>query len=57
MLISSQFGIASNWPFPAVLPIASIKIKGFEVLGTFIPKLNGGINHGNVGYFFGRYRF
>lgn len=55
--IASRPDIAHNWPFPAALPIASIKVHRLEVLGTFIPKLNGGINHGNVGYFFGRYHF
>jgi palmitoyl transferase len=49
--------IASGWPFPAALPIASVKLGQFEVLGTFIPKLNGGINHGDVAYFFARYQF
>jgi lipid IVA palmitoyltransferase len=55
--LASRPDIASNWPFPAALPLASIKYKGFEVLGTFIPKLNAGINHGDVAYFFARYRF
>jgi len=27
------------------------------VLGTFVPKVNGGVNHGNVAYFFARYQF
>lgn len=49
--------IAKGWPFPAALPLASVKMYGFEVLGTFIPKLNGGINHGDVAYFFARYQF
>lgn len=55
--IASRPDIANNWPFPAALPLASIKIRKFELMGTFVPKLNGGINHGNVGYFFGRYQF
>jgi palmitoyl transferase len=44
-------------PFPAALPLATIKLWHAEILGTFIPKLNAGINHGNVGYVFGRYQF
>jgi len=55
--IASRPDIANNWPFPAALPIASIKVKDLEVIGTFVPKLNGGINHGNVASFFARYRF
>ena len=49
--------IAKGWPFPAALPLASVKLQKFEVIGTFIPKLNGGINHGDVAYFFARYQF
>ena len=49
--------IAKGWPFPAALPLASVKVYNVEVLGTFIPKLNGGINHGDVAYFFARYQF
>jgi hypothetical protein len=45
--------IAKGWPFPAALPLASVKVYNVEVLGTYIPKLNGGINHGDVAYFFG----
>ncbi len=55
--IASRPDIANNWPFPAALPLAAVKIKKLELLGTFIPKLNAGINHGNVAYFFGRYQF
>ena len=55
--LASRPDIASNWPFPAALPLAGIKIRKFELLGTFIPKLNAGINHGDVAYFFGRYQF
>jgi palmitoyl transferase len=55
--IASRPDIASNWPFPAALPLASVKMGRFEVMGTFIPKLNAGINHGDVAYFFGRYQF
>ncbi len=53
----SRSDILSYVPFPAALPVGSVKVKGFEVMGTFIPKLNNGINHGNVAYFFARYQF
>jgi palmitoyl transferase len=49
--------IAKGFPFPAALPLASVKVRNVEVLGTFIPKLNGGINHGDVAYVFARYQF
>ncbi len=34
-----------------------MKLGPAEIMGTFIPKLNGGVNHGNVGYLFGRIQF
>jgi palmitoyl transferase len=49
--------IAKGWPFPAALPVASVKFHGAEIIGSYIPKLNGGINHGDVAYFFARYQF
>ena len=49
--------IAKGWPFPAALPVASVKFHGAEIIGSYIPKLNGGINHGDVAYFFARYHF
>ena len=55
--IMSRPDIANNIPFPAALPLASVKLGPAELLGTFIPKLNGGVNHGNVAYFFGRIQF
>lgn len=55
--LMSRPDIFNNIPFPAILPLASIKLGPAEIMGTFIPKLNGGVNHGNVGYFFGRIQF
>ena len=37
--------IAMQRTVPRALPLASVKIGPAEVLDTFIPKLNGGINH------------
>ena len=55
--IASRPDIANNWPFPAALPLAALKLKQLEIIGTFVPKLNGGVNHGNVASFFARYQF
>ena len=55
--LMSRPDIFNNVPFPAVLPIASVKLGPAELMGTFIPKLNGGVNHGNVGFLFGRVQF
>jgi palmitoyl transferase len=57
VFLMSRSDIADNIPFPAILPLASVKLGRAEVLGTFIPKLNAGVNHGNVAFFFGRYQF
>jgi len=46
--------IANGWPFPAVLPLATLRHGTTEVLTAYIPKLNGGINHGSVLYIFGK---
>ncbi len=55
--IMTRPDIFNGIPFPAALPLASVKVGPAEVYGTFIPKLNGGVNHGNVAYFFGRIQF
>jgi palmitoyl transferase len=57
VFIMQRPDIYSGIPFPAALPLATIKLWNAEILGTFIPKLNAGINHGNVGYLFARYQF
>jgi palmitoyl transferase len=57
VFIMQRPDIYGGIPFPAALPLASIKLWNAELLATFIPKLNAGINHGNVGYLFGRYQF
>ncbi len=49
--------IASGWPIPAILPVGSVKLGPAEVMASYIPKLNGGINHGDVLYLFARYQF
>ena len=40
--------------FPGVLPGASIRDGGLTLLAMFIPKIGGGVNHGDVLYLFGR---
>jgi palmitoyl transferase len=57
VFLMSRPDIANNFPFPAILPLASVKLGRAEVLGTFIPKLDAGVNHGNVGFLFARYQF
>jgi len=44
--------IANGVPVPAILPMAGLRYQNFTLLSTFIPTLNGGVNHGSVLYFF-----
>jgi lipid IVA palmitoyltransferase len=46
--------LANGWPIPVVLPLFSLRYQKIEVLSTYIPKLNNGINHGDVLYIFGK---
>jgi palmitoyl transferase len=45
--------IANGWPFPAVLPLFSLRYDRLTLISTYIPNFNGGINNGSVFYFFG----
>ncbi len=53
-MIIQRPDIAGGWPVPVVLPLFSLRYQKAEVLSTYIPKLNGGINHGAVLYVFGK---
>ena len=53
MLISRQ-DIWGGVPFPAILPLVSLRYDKVTVFSTYIPTLNGGINHGSILYVFGR---
>jgi palmitoyl transferase len=44
-------------PFPAALPMASLRYKEAALAATFIPNVGGGVNNGSVLYVFGRYTF
>jgi lipid IVA palmitoyltransferase len=46
--------IANGWPIPVALPLFTLRYQKVEVLTTYIPKLNNGINHGDVLYVFGK---
>jgi palmitoyl transferase len=49
--------IAGGVPFPAVLPLASLRYRQATLYATYIPTLNGGINNGSIVYLFGRVTF
>jgi palmitoyl transferase len=46
--------IASGIPVPALLPVVALRYRDATLFATFIPTLNGGINHGSTLYVFGR---
>ena len=47
--------LANGFPFPAVLPIASVRVQKATMAMTYIPTLNGGVNHGSTIYVMGRF--
>jgi len=53
MLISRQ-DIWGGIPFPAILPLVSLRYDKVSVYSTYIPNFNGGINNGSVFYVFGK---
>jgi palmitoyl transferase len=55
-MIIQRPDVADGVPVPIALPLASVRYQKAELLTTFIPNVGGGVNHGAVLYFFGRYR-
>jgi palmitoyl transferase len=53
-LIVQRPDIFDGIPFPALLPIASLRYRDATLSATWIPTLNGGINHGSTVFVFGR---
>jgi len=49
--------IASGWPVPVILPLFNARWGPATLMSTYIPKLNGGVNHGAVLYIFGQLDF
>ena len=47
--------IAAGVPFPAVLPLLTLRYRQANLVMTYIPTLGGGVNHGSTLYIFGRY--
>jgi palmitoyl transferase len=54
-LIVQRPDLLNGFPFPAVLPIASVRVQKATMVMTYIPTLNGGINHGSTLYIMGRF--
>jgi len=48
----------ANWvPVPVILPLFAVRYQNATMFSTYIPKLNGGVNHGSVLYVFGKISF
>ena len=55
LLIVQRPDIFSGVPFPAALPLFSVRYGEASLVTTFIPTVNGGVNNGSVIYLMGRY--
>jgi len=53
-LLVARNDFFNGWPFPAVLPLGSLRYGKATLIGTYIPKLGGGVNHGSILYVFGQ---
>jgi palmitoyl transferase len=54
-MLVTRSDMFNNIPFPVILPIASIEVRGVAIMATYIPKLSAGEGaNGNVLYLFGR---
>jgi len=53
-MLIARSDIANGWPFPAVLPLFSLRYDRVTLLSTYIPNIGGGVNNGSVFYIFGK---
>jgi palmitoyl transferase len=56
-MLIARSDIANGWPFPALLPLGSLRYDKATLFATYIPNFGAGINHGSVLYVFGMYTF
>jgi palmitoyl transferase len=54
LFVFSRDDIGNHYPVPGILPGASLRYRGFELMGTYVPGFTPG---GSVGYFFARFNF
>ena len=53
-MLVSRSDIFNHFPFPAILPLASLEVDRFALMASYIPRLGGDGGNGNVLYLFGR---
>lgn len=51
----SRSDFAGHFPLPFALPLVSLDIDNLSIMGIIIPKLNDGINNGNVLFLFAKF--
>jgi palmitoyl transferase len=54
VFVFSRDDMGNRYPLPGALPAASLRYRGVELIGTYVPGFTPG---GSVGYFFGRFNF
>jgi lipid IVA palmitoyltransferase len=53
LMLVARNDIFNGWPFPAVLPLASLRYDRYTLYATYIPTL-AGVNNGSILYIFGK---
>ena len=53
LMLVARNDLFNGWPFPAVLPLVSVRYDKVTAFATYIPSL-GGVNNGSVLYIFGK---
>ena len=52
-MLVARNDLFNGWPFPAVLPLASLRYDRYTLYATYIPTL-AGVNNGSILYIFGK---
>jgi len=55
--ITSHEDVVNGFPFPYILPLASLRFEKLSIYGTYIPPMNGNPVLGDIAFFFARYEF
>ena len=54
-MIVQRPDLLNGYPFPAVLPLLSVRVQKATMVLTYIPTVSGGVNHGSTAYVMGRF--
>jgi len=53
LMLVARNDIFNGWPFPAPLPLVSVRYDRLTVFSTYVPSF-GGVNNGSIVYIFGK---